>query len=381
MRHSENITCIYCKSNKVIRHGKTSTGNRRFRCRSCGKTWVMEKAETIRPDIVSLTEAYLNGRTFRDLVEIYRSSPLRINKKVREFLEGCPNWEEYLDLCVSKHNVRLAYLVGRTFAAATSENPKHTMYLAMAVDSLSNVILGFELSEKDDYNTWFRLLERMRGRGIEVPTFMTNGSIHIEEAANAVYPNATVKLFYHRFYRDKEVQCCLARAPLNAKLINDAIYAYEVCNNHNLSRYLKITNDKFFHEVLKSSPEYFCNRLRERLDNKPKIRIEGLYNAFQARFEKFHMLKSDPFPLVNGWIAKWMVQPLDIGFSRLAIYMQLPVLTNFRLFSCGQIPVLNFFSVDSPRLKTFIVEIASRALQIPIFYNRCEMKLDKCSLY
>jgi hypothetical protein len=341
----------------------------------------MEKAQTIRPDIVSLTEAYLSGRTFRDLVEIYKSSPLRINKKVREFLEGCPHWEEYLDLCVPKHNVQLIYLIGRTFAAATVENPKHTMYIAMAVDSLSNVILGFELSDKDDFKTWFQLLGRMRNRGVIPSTFMTNGSIHIEDAVNTIYPNSTVKLFYHRFYRDKEVQCCLTRAPMNIKLINDAIYAYEVCNNHNLSRYLKITNDKFFHEVLKSSPDYFCNRLRERLDNKPKIRIEGLSNAFQARFEKFHMLKSDPFPLVNGWIARWMLQPLDIGFSRLAIYMQLPVITSFRQFSCGQVPNLNILSVDSPRLKTFIVEIAARALQIPIFYNRCEMKLDKCSLY
>lgn len=381
MKNGENLHCIYCKSSKVIRHGRTSTGNRRYRCRNCGKTWVMEKIGTIRPDIISLTEAYLNGRTIRDLVDVYRSSPLRINKKVREFLEGCPNWEDYLDLCVPKHNAKLAYLIGKTFSAASSANPKHTMYLAMIVDALSNVILGFELSEKDDYNTWFRLLSRAKRRGIEILNFMSNGSIHIEEAVSAVYPNSSVKLFYHRFYRDKEVNCCLTRLPINAKLINDAIYAYEVCNNHNLSRYLKITNDRFFHEVLKSSPDYFCGRLRTRLDNKPRIRIEGLISAFQTRFEKFHMLKSDPFPLVNGWIAKWLLQPLDIGFSRLAIYMQLPVLTNFRQFSCGQIPTLTIFSLDSPQLKTFIVEIAARALQIPIFYNRCEMKLDRCSLY
>lgn len=381
MKHIEKITCIYCKSSKVIRHGKTSTGNRRYRCRNCGRTWVIEKAEIVRPDIATLTEAYLSGRTFRDLVEIYHSSPLRINKKVREFLEGSPNWEEYLDLCVPKHNVRLAYLVGRTFSAATSEKPDHTMFIAMAVDALSNVVLGFELSETDNYQTWFSLLERLRRRNIEIPTFMSNGSIHIEEAVGDVFPNSTVRLFYHRSYRDREVQCCLSRAPINNKLINDAIHAYEICNNQNLSRYLKISNDKFFHEVLKNSPDYFCRRLQERLDNKPKIRIEGLSNAFQARFEKFHMLKSDPFPLVNGWIAKWMVQPLDIGFSRLAIYMQIPVATNFRTFACGQKPTLNLISIESPILKTFIVEIAARALQIPIFYNRCEMKLDKCSLF
>ncbi len=381
MKSSENITCVYCKSPKVIRHGKTSTGNRRYRCRNCGKTWVIEKAETIRPDLVSLAEAYLSGRTFRDLVDIYHSSPLRINKKVREFLEGCPHWEEYLDLCVSKHNVRLAYLVGRTFSAATSNKPRHTMFLAMVIDALSNVVLGFEISVIDDYKTWFTLLERMRKRGIDCPTFMTNGSIHIEAAIKDIYPNSNVRLFYHRAYRDKEVTCCLTRAPINVKLINDAIHAYETCNNHNLSQYLKITNDRYFHEILKNSPDFFCRRLRDRLENKPKIRIEGLYTAFQSRFEKFHMLKSDPFPLVNGWVAKWMVQLLDIGFSRLAIYMQIPVITNLRLFACGQVPPMQFLTADSPKLRTFVVEIAARALQIPIFYNRCEMKLDKCSLF
>ncbi len=381
MKQNEKITCIYCKSSKVIRHGKTSTGNRRYRCRNCGRTWVMEKAEIVRPDIASLTEAYLSGRTFRDLVDIYHSSPLRINKKVREFLEGCPNWEEYLDLCAPKHSVRLAYLVGRTFSAATSEKPDHTMFIAMAIDALSNVVIGFELSETDNYQTWFTLLERLRRRNFDVPTFMSNGSIHIEEAVKDIFPNSVVRLFYHRSYRDREVQCCLSRSPINIKLINDAIHAYDICSNQNLSRYLKISNDKFFHEVLKNSPDFFCKRLKERLDNKPKIRVEGLSNAFQARFEKFHMLKSDPFPLVNGWIAKWMVQSLDIGFSRLAIYMQIPVSTSFRAFACGQKPMLNLISIDSPVLKTFIVEIAARALQIPIFYNRCEMKLDKCSLF
>jgi len=45
-----------------------------------------------RPDIADIVEAYLTGPTYRDLVNVYHSSPLRINQKIRDFLEGCPNW-------------------------------------------------------------------------------------------------------------------------------------------------------------------------------------------------------------------------------------------------------------------------------------------------
>lgn len=378
---NKNLVCIYCRSNKVIRHGKTSTGNPRYRCRQCERTWVQEKTETFRPDIVSLVEAYLSGKTFRDLVEIYKSSPLRINKKVREFLENCPHWEEYLDVCVPKHNVKLAFLIGRTFAAATKQKNEHRMFLAMAVDALSNVVLGFEISEFDNFHTWYKLLSRMNDRGIECPTFMTNGSVHIEEAILKAYPKSNIRLLFHSNYRDRELMCCLSRLQINQKLINDAIVAFQICSNQNLNKYLKINNNKYFEDMLRNSQESFYRRLRERMDNKNKIRIEGIYNAFQARFEKFHMLKSDPFPLANGWIARWMTQNLEIGFSRLSIYMQIPATTSLKLFSCGQTPQIQFLTSDSPKLKNFIVEVSARALQLPIFYNRCEMKLDKCSLY
>lgn len=379
-RDGVHTKCIYCRSDKVIRHGRTSTGKPRYRCRQCGRTWVQEKIEVTRPDLISLVEAYLSGRTFRDLVEVYRSSPLRINKKVREFLEGCPNWEEYLDLCVPNHYVKSVFLIGRTFAATTKQKTEHKMFIAMAVDGFSTVVLGFEVSEFDDYQTWFNLLERMRKRGINIPVFITNGSIHIEEAVANVYPTSVVRLFYHRNYRDRELNCCLTRLLINPKLLNDAIYAFENCYNQALSKYLKIHNNKYFQDILRTSSELFYRRLRQRLSNKERIRVEGIYNAFQSRFEKFHMLKSDPLPLVNGWIAHWLTFNLDIGFSRLSIYMQVPVMSNFKLFSCGQVPTYLSFFQDSPILNTFVVELAVRALQMPIFYNRCEMKLDKCSL-
>ena len=36
---------------------------------------------------------------------------------------------------------------------------------------------------------------------------------------------------------------------------------------------------------------------------------------------------------------------------------------------------------DSPLLKTFVIEIAARGLQLPVISAKCEMKLDKCSLF
>ena len=373
--------CVYCKSSKVIKHGQTSTGNKRFRCRNCGKTWVLERKETIRPDLADMAEAYLSGRTCRDLVPIYHSSPLRINQKIREFLDGCPHWEDYLDACVRHHHPRLIYLIGRNFSCSTKNSKGNTMFLAMAIDSLSSVVLGFEIGQKDSRDVWLSLMDRMNCRNIICPTFMTNGSKNIEEAVNKVSPYSTTRIFYHKAYRDKELNCCISRLPINNKLLNDTIKAYDTLKNHNLGDYLKENNNKRLKDYLLASPEMFTKRLKERLESRPKIRIEGLTSAFQMRFEKFHMLKDDPYPLINGWIAKWMTNRLDFGFSRLAIYTQIPSIINFKMFSCGNLPYKLNLKDDSPQLKSFVIEIAARALQVPVFFSKCEMKLDKCSLF
>ncbi|MFW6276471.1 MAG: hypothetical protein ACOC2K_02220, partial [Bacteroidota bacterium] len=103
--------------------------------------------------------------------------------------------------------------------------------------------------------------------------------------------------------------------------------------------------------------------------------------AFKTRFEKFHMLKENPEPIINGWIAKQMLEPLEMGFSRLSLYMQLPAKTGFKDFSCGNTPEIIPLPNDSAELKNFIIEIATRGLQLPIMHHKCEMKIDKCSLF
>jgi transposase-like protein len=380
MDEEKNPNCIYCKSSKVIKHGQTSTGNKRFRCRNCGKTWVLEKNEVIRPDTFDIVEAYLGGRTCRDLVEVYHSSPLRINQKIREFLDGCPHWEEYLDLCVSHHEPRLIYLIGRNFSCLAKGSKSNQMFLAMAVDALSTVVLGFETGRKDSKSVWTRLLDRMNKRGVKSKTFITNGTKQIVEAVLTAYPDAELKITYHKAYRDKELTCCLSRLPINPKLFNEALKSFEFVKKESLLNYIKDLNGQKTEELLNASQEAFAHRLKERLDNKPRARIDGLGTAFRLRFEKFHMLKDNPFPVINGWIAMWMLSRLEFGFSRLSVYMQMPVATSFQAFSCGNLPELLMLGDDSPLLKVFVVEIATRALQIPDVNFNCEMKLDKCSL-
>lgn len=35
------LTCNYCESAAVIHFGKNASGTPRFRCKGCGKTWVL----------------------------------------------------------------------------------------------------------------------------------------------------------------------------------------------------------------------------------------------------------------------------------------------------------------------------------------------------
>ena len=314
-------------------------------------------------------------------MEVYHSSPLRINQKIREFLDGCPNWEDYLDSCIGIHEPRLVYLVGREFSSASGDSTSNTNYIAMAIDSLSTVVLGYEIGSNESPEVWENLLNRMKNRGYNCQAFMAKGASFVEEAVEKSYPDASFRISYHITYRDNELSCCLGNIKSNHKLVNDSLHAYEMQKDKSLEEYLTKFGEDSFRKILLSSPDTFVKRLKERLDNRPKIRVDGLTNAFQERFEKFHMLKDDPRPVINGWIARWMLHRLDFGFSRLAVYMQIPSVATFKSFSCGSQPLTLNLSKDSNVLHNFVIEIAARSLQIPVFYFKCEMKMDKCSLF
>ena len=364
---NQDITCCpFCKSTRIIKHGKTSANIQRYRCRFCHKTWIPNRIEKKIPDIGVLTEAYLGGYSYRDLCSIYHSSPIRINQKIREYLLGCPSWEDYLDACSPKHEARLIHLVGKKFKCSEGSKKEHSVFLALAIDALSTVVLGFEIGTRESRDIWIRLLDRMNCRGFVCPTFMSYGFKTIDDALKIVFPYSTSFNNITRACYDKQLKNELYYMPDTRKLILEAINAYKINQTSKLENYLVIFKDKRMKQIVFDSDEYFINRLQERINKKSTIRFEGLLKAFQTRFEKFHMLKHDPLPIINGWIAWWMLVQLPIGFSRLSLYLQCPCETHFKYFNCGVLPKPKNLPVDNPEMKTFVVELAVRSVHIPI---------------
>lgn len=366
-REQTNSTCPFCNSSRIIKHGKTSAGIQRYRCLFCHKTWVEDKSNKPTYDLGILTEAYLNGYSYRELRWVCHSSPIRLNQKIRDYLIGCPSWEEYLDSCTPNHEARLIHLVGMNFKCTLSNNQKHTLYLALAVDALSTVVLGFEIGGRNSKEVWIRLLDRMNCRGFVCPTFMSYGFKTINDALDVVFPYATNFNNYTRARYDKHLASKLNYPYYDTReMMQNAINAYKQNRAKHLEHYLVIFKDKRMKEIVYKSQSYFINRLQNRIKERTSIRFEGLCGAFQKRFEKFHMIKYDPLPIINGWIAKEMLEPLPIGFSRLSLYLQQPCKTYFRNFNCGTLPAHLNLPLDSPEMRTFVVELAVRSLHIPI---------------
>jgi hypothetical protein len=351
---------------RIIKHGRTSTNNPRFRCRYCQKTWVESKLKEKTPDFGALAEAYLSGYSYRDLRSIYPNSPTRINQKIRSYLLGCDHWEDYLDVCSPKHEARLIHLVGTKFNCSSAENDDNCMFLGMAIDALSTVVLGFEIGPRESKDLWISLLDRMNCRGFMCPTFMSYGSKLIEDSLKVVFPYSSVFSNFTRVHYDKDLKSKLYHSIDNRELILEAINAYKSNRSYKLDNYLVIFKDKRMKDLVLSSQEHFINRLQERVGMKYRTRFEGLLAAFHKRFEKFHMIKYDPMPIINGWIAWWMLAPLPIGFSRLSLYLQHPHETHFTNFNCGTLPESLNLPIDSPEMRTFVVELAVRSLHIPI---------------
>jgi transposase-like protein len=377
---SNNLTCIYCNDDRVVKHGKTSNGQTRYRCRACGKTWISRKKLVERPKMSEIVASYLDGITYRELVSIYHSSPQRINQKIREFLEGCPSWEDYLDTYIENHHNELIYLVCVPFSCLKSESHDNKMCVALAIDALSTVIIGYEISSYNNYEIWYRLLKRLHKRDVTSKAFMTNGMKQIEDAVKEIYPNSDLKINYHRNYRDRELTCCLKKERLNDKLISDATRIFNMLDNKHLKKYLRIHEDKSLNDFLEHNQEEFLNRLRYRLENKSELRIEGMLDEFRHRFERFHMLKDDPEPLINGLIARKMLSKTDMGFSRLSLYSQKPSATVFSDFACGVLPKLMNFEPNSKELKAFLLEITARSLELPVIISRCDLQSERCCL-
>ena len=79
----DKFNCISCNSTNVIKHGKTATGSPRLRCHDCGKTFSIKEDDLPRLEIWKVADFYLSGKSYRDLVKLYQSSPRRLNQKIR----------------------------------------------------------------------------------------------------------------------------------------------------------------------------------------------------------------------------------------------------------------------------------------------------------
>ena len=251
--------CINCGSKNVIKHGVTIKGSPRFRCRDCEKTWVENNIKVFKPEVNILTEEYLKGQTFRELVNLYKTAPIRINQKVRAYLSQCPNWEEYIDKLTDEKQIPVIYLTGKSFACSAAHTDDNSMYLALAVDLMSSLVIGFELGQKDNIEVWDNLISRLSKRGYKASSFMSNGNLSIEKAVNCYFPNSNLRINYFKAYREKEIECCLNLLPLKNKLVNDSLILYNQVKNNTLSRILNSeykTNLKtylteFQHEYIK----------------------------------------------------------------------------------------------------------------------------------
>ncbi len=371
--------CPFCESDKVIKHGKTLTGNPRFRCRDCKKTWVAEKAENFRPEVTDIAEAYLNGMTFRELVDVYHSSPLRINQKIRTFLEECPQWGDYLDYVVKPGKIKVVALLGKSFACACKDADKNSMHIAFAIDVLSGVVLAYAVQSNDNSTLWEMLLRDLKMRKFDVESFLSNGTTKITNAISEIFPKSTLKINYEKAYRENEIGCCLNKITQETKLLEDAITVLDSVENTNLSKLVREKFDMSLEQIVEELHDDFINRLKDKFDDKVNPKQDSFSKAFQKRFEKFHMIKENPRPLVNGWIALAMQKRLNNGFSRLALYAQNPYASSFTDFVTMSKPVALNLDKNSPLLKSLIVEISARALQLPVVFSKCEMKLEKCN--
>ena len=374
--------CITCGSEKIIKHGKTANGTIRLRCKDCNKTWAANKMREPKPDIHLLTEKYLNGLTFRELVPFYHSSPLRINQKIRETLAKSPDWETYLDTVSHQKNSDIIYLLGKSFACNFhpdgNEGEDNYMYLAIAVDGLSSMIVSYEIDTAETPQLWDRMFERMKSRGITSKIFMSNGNKNIVDATAKHFPEAETKINYYRAFREKEIECCLSKLPLKHKLVHDAFTYYNTLENQLLQNHLRKTFRMDLREALMGSYHDFIASVNKKSEQKTLNRVDCLAEDFKARFERFHMIKDDPRPIINGWIALKMLERLEFGSNRLSLYNQRILTVDFMDFTQNVMPQYVEIGNNYEEIKDFVIEVGSRVLNMPLNISKCGLDITKC---
>jgi len=340
-----------------------------MRCKDCSKTWVKGIVIHNKPDISAVAESYLLGHSVRDLVPFYKSSPHRINTKIRNFLKETQSWESFLDSSSEVRKADVVYLQGIRFNCSYGSPEHNEMYIAFAIEGLSSNIIGFEIAEDNTELVWSNLLDRMNHRGYEVKTFLTRDIKAVEKSVNKNFESAKLKLFLHKLNRDKEMEskcCLLEKKTLREKLIDDALKFYSKLDNQSYSSYLKNKFDMDLKSCISNDCDRFFECMMKNCGKESDARLEQLLESFGDRFGKFHALKTDPFPIVNAWVGLHMLRPMECRFTRYSLYNQVPCKCSFSCFASNHNDEQCEFIPNQTELNNFANEVTIRALHLPI---------------
>ena len=376
----KSVSCINCNSTNFVKHGLTTKGVQRYRCLQCSKTWTSSKEKVVGIDLAKLSQQYLDGKTTRELVKYYPTSPVRINHQIRSYLTECPDWLDYIDSIIPFHNPKQIYLSGKKFHCSWKSSESNEMFVAFAIDSMTGFVIAYKVSCGESNDIWVELLNNLKSRTIKVSSFLTNGSEKSQNALAQIFPEADKRITYHRIYRDKELSCCLSRISPGAKLVSDAARIYFSNENTKLAVYLGYNDEKQLFEFLQQNQVQLTEIVKSRLVARTKMFNDSLPNLFQKRFEKFHLLRDSPYPIINSWVANQMLTNDDNGLTKLSLYTQDPYKIQFKHFVKNKIKNVTYQKTENGLLKRLLLEVSARGLELPIFRNDCEFNFEKCIL-
>ena len=176
-----DIICFHCQSKNTLKHGKSSNNTQRYKCKDCSKTFSFKLFNSGKNELSELTETYLNGSTIREIAYNIHCSVIRLNHKIRKFLTDCPKWEDYLDSNTNSKNLKVVYLTSKKFAVKNNQTKSNYMYLLIAEDVLSSVVIGFDIVADDNEISWSNLLNRTNKRAYEISQFLFNGNLSLPD--------------------------------------------------------------------------------------------------------------------------------------------------------------------------------------------------------
>ncbi|MBX3044054.1 MAG: IS1 family transposase [Candidatus Kapabacteria bacterium] len=380
MQSDKSIKCLKCESTKFVKHGVTPKGVQRFKCLDCLKTWTDGRKSLHNIDLSYISQLYLGGKTTRELVKYYPTSPVRVNHRVRTFLNECPDWHDYIDRFLPIRKTKQLFISGKKFHCSWAGGESNDMYVAFAIDSMTGFILAYQLSCNDSQDVWAALFDNLKKRNINTHSFLTNGSDNSQKVLDIYYPDVDKRITYHKNYRDREIGCCLSRLSPSEKLISDSAKIYFVNGNLMLADILGYKTESQLYSFLLRNQEEFTDIVKERLNQRTKLYNDNIPILFQKRFEKFHLLREDPVPLINSWVANMMLSPDAKGISRLALYTQKPYLLSFKDFTENKIAKPEHDGISINYLEKLLLEVTARGLELPIYVSECSFDIGKCLL-